>query len=115
MMTDHQDPARCLRCGRALRATVSVTAGFGPVCRSRIAAAVRDADAAAYSATQRDKAAELVSDAGIIPTSRPGVWRVAGSDGTAVYLTTPHRCTCPAGQRGRARSHRPPAGRRCAA
>jgi hypothetical protein len=52
---------------------------------------------------QHAKMAELIEDGGIIPTSRPGVYAAASSDGSTVYVTDVKAagCTCKAGQNGR--------------
>jgi hypothetical protein len=87
---------RCMRCGRTLR----VSTGYGPKCRAKVRQAVAVADA---KPEQRDKALELITDGGIVPTSRPGVFAAVSSDGTAVYVAdaTQGTCTCKAGQHGR--------------
>jgi Family of unknown function (DUF6011) len=96
--TDRQ-PARCLRCGHTLRAAASVTAGYGPVCARRI----RDAAKAVpgdFTAKQREQAAQLIADGGIIPASRPGTYQAVSSDGSTVYVAGADFCGCRAGQNG---------------
>jgi Family of unknown function (DUF6011) len=95
---------RCLRCRRALTAAASISAGYGPGCRARIGAAALAASSAGFSATQVTRARELLADGGLIPTSRAGVYQSVSSDGTAIYLTHPAGCTCPAGTRGNGRA-----------
>jgi len=94
---------RCLRpgCGRILRAASSVKAGYGPVCRAKIRATAARVALMNYTAAQIDKAAELISDGGLIPV-RAGLFRAASSRGDCTYLTDADgRCDCPAGQHGR--------------
>ena len=92
---------RCLRCGRNLRSAASVKASYGPVCRMRIRAAATAKAVAGFTAAQVDKARELISDGGLVPASRPGVFRAVSSTGDATYLTHSAGCNCPGGLRGR--------------
>jgi hypothetical protein len=89
---------RCLRCGRILRVSV----GYGPVCRAKIRLAMINEAVKGFAAAAVDKARELIADGGLVPTSRPGVFRSVSSkgDGTT-YLTHSAACNCPAGLRGR--------------
>jgi hypothetical protein len=66
---------RCLRCGRTLRAATSVKASYGPTCRARIRAAALAQALTDFTANQVDKARELITDGGLIPTNREGVRR----------------------------------------
>lgn len=95
---------RCLRpgCGRKLTSAKSVAAGYGPVCRARIRAAALAEAVKGFASTQVDKARELIADGGLIPTSRPGVFRAVSSRGDGSYLTHPATCACAAAKRGRA-------------
>lgn len=96
-------PVRCMNpsCRRILRSAASIAAGYGPVCRSRIRAAALSAVVRDFKAPQVAKAQELITDGGLIPTSRRGVFRTVSSDGTTTYLSHTAACTCPAGLRGR--------------
>ncbi len=105
MIEDQEVTSRCLRCGRALRSVKSLAASYGPVCRARIRAAALAAAVADFTAAQVTKARELISDGGLVPTRRPGVFRAVSSDGTASYLTHSAACNCPAGLRGRSCYH----------
>ena len=97
--------AHCLRCGRKLRATASITRGYGPGCAARIAAAAKLTALAGYTADQIAKARELIEDGGITRIRR-GIYRAASSDGTKTYLVAATgQCNCPAGLRGRACYH----------
>jgi hypothetical protein len=98
--------ARCLRCGRALRAAASVARGYGRTCQARVRTAAATVDLTAYKPFQVAKATEVIEQGAIIPTSRRTVYRAVSSDGSTVYLTTTDACTCPAGQKGRACYHR---------
>lgn len=100
----HQGPARCLRCGRPLRAASSVSAGYGRWCRARIRAAQLAEILKGFTAAQVEKARELIADGGLVPTSRPGVFRAVSSDGERTYLTHSATCGCPWGLRGKAKA-----------
>lgn len=90
----------CLRCGRH---TANV---YGSGCSAKIRAAFRVTDLSAWTPRQMADAAELVWDGGVVPTSRPGVFRTVSHDGERVYLTSVNGCTCQAGQGDKACLHR---------
>jgi hypothetical protein len=94
--------ANCLSCGRRLTAARSVAAGRGRACQAKVNRAARTADLSRYKPFQVEKAAELLEQGGLIPTSRPGVWTAVSSDGDTRYLVDQlaHTCGCKAGQRG---------------
>jgi hypothetical protein len=94
---------KCLRpgCGRTLRARVSIACGYGPVCRAKIRAAALAEAVKGFAERQVDKARELIADGGLVPTSRPGVFRAVGSRGDVAYLTHSAACNCPGGLRSR--------------
>jgi hypothetical protein len=94
---------RCLRCRRALTATASISAGYGPGCRARIRAAALTSPAE-FTAAQITRARELLADGGLIPTNHAGVYQSVSSDGVTTYLTHRAGCTCPAGTRGNGRT-----------
>lgn len=101
--------ANCLRCGRKLTGAKSVTAGMGRTCAAKVKAAAnvinldhfKDAKGAA------DRAAQLIADAGIVPTRHAGQYIATSSDGQKTYAvdTVDRSCTCPAGLAGRACYH----------
>jgi ribosomal protein S14 len=97
-ITTAPKPTRCLRCGRVLR----VSRTYGPVCRARIRAAAIAEAVKGFAAAQVEKARELIADGGLVPTSRPGVFRAVSSKGDGSYLAHPATCSCPAGRRGKA-------------
>ena len=97
---------RCMRCGRRLRTAKSVAAGYGAGCRARIRAAAKLADLAAWTARQVEQARELIEDGGVVPTSRPGVFRTVSSDGEEFHLTHTEACNCPAGLKSKLCYHR---------
>lgn len=99
---DHQ--ARCLRCGRPLRAASSVSTGYGRWCRARIRAAQLAEILKGFTVAQVEKARELITDGGLVPTSRRGVFRAVSSDGQRTYLAHSATCNCPWGLRGRAKA-----------
>lgn len=90
--------SKCIRCGRKLTDPASIAAGMGRICRSHThkAAAVIDLSAFRDAKAAKDKAAELVEQAGIIPASRPHLFLAVSSDGTNTYLvdTLEGSCTC---------------------
>lgn len=93
--------AKCLRCGRPLRAASSIAASYGRTCWARIRAAILARALRDFTAAQVEKARELIADGGLVRTGRAGVWRSVGSDGTSVYLTHVQACNCAAGLHGR--------------
>ncbi|HUD38171.1 MAG TPA: DUF6011 domain-containing protein, partial [Streptosporangiaceae bacterium] len=94
-MAGQTSQVRCLRCGRSLSAPASIMAGYGRTCRRLIVAAAKVVGPAGFTAAQRDKAAELIGDKGIVPTGMARVWRSVASSGTAFYLTAPEACNLP--------------------
>jgi Family of unknown function (DUF6011) len=106
MSNPDRGTTRCLRCGRNLTAAASVTAGYGRMCKARIIAAAKVVELAGFTAAQRDKAAELIGDKGIVPTGLAGVWRTVSSKGDSYYLTDIWACNCRAGRGGRPCYHR---------
>jgi uncharacterized Zn finger protein len=101
-----EDEKRCLRCGRKLRTARSRELNYGPICLWRITNALPHAT----TQTQLEKAADLISDGGIVLTGmgrrRNQVFRVVSSNGTDRYLTATNLCTCPAGRAERLCYHR---------
>jgi hypothetical protein len=91
----------CLRCGRVLRSQKSRAAGYGAWCAAKIRAAALAEAVRGFTAAQIDKARELITDGGLIPTSRPGVFRAVSSKGDASYLAHSAACSCPGGLRSR--------------
>jgi hypothetical protein len=90
----------CQDCGRRIWAPASVAVRRGSGCRAKVRKAAKTVDA---KPEQIAKAAELIDDGGIVPTSRPGVYAATSSDGTTIYVVNlpDQTCTCPAGQHGR--------------
>jgi hypothetical protein len=98
-----EQPAQCLRCGRKLTAQASISAGFGRVCRSRIAQAAQAADLSAFHGWQVEKAREAIEMRAVVPSSRRGLYAAVSGDGVTVYLVdaTEGSCTCRAAANGR--------------
>ena len=98
--------AKCLRCGRVrhfrLAAAAAKAAPHGRICAMRIRLAALNEAIRGFASAQVDKARELISDGGLIPTGRPGVFRAVSSKGDGTYLTHPATCSCAAAKRGRA-------------
>lgn len=86
--------AKCRRCHRPLRSSISVALGIGPRC------AAIEAAFAPLSDKQRDKARQLMVDGGITRTNHPGIARVPAEGTGETYLcsVTGH-CTCAFGMR----------------
>ncbi|HMG63714.1 MAG TPA: DUF6011 domain-containing protein [Streptosporangiaceae bacterium] len=92
--------ARCLRCRRVLKSARSVADGYGKGCAAKIRQAAREAALDGLNDRQRDKALEIVTDGGAVPSSREGVWHVTSGDGSQAYLTTGDgHCNCKWGLR----------------
>jgi hypothetical protein len=91
--------AKCLRCGRTLRAASSVKRQYGRGCRAIIRAASPAEAVKGFAQRQIDAARELIEDGGLIPTSRPGVFRAVSSDGERSYLTHSETCACDSGRK----------------
>lgn len=91
--------ANCLRCGRTLTSAASITAGYGPTCRAKVAAGANAADLTDFKPAQVTSALELIEDGAILPI-RTGIYRSVSTDGTELYLTAvTGQCNCPAGLR----------------
>lgn len=94
------EQTNCLRCGRTLTSATSIAAGYGPTCRAKLQAGLRQADLHDFKAAQVTSALELIEDGAILPI-RTGIYRSVSSDGTELYLTAvTGQCNCPAGLRG---------------
>jgi len=93
-----QTTAKCIRCGRVLRAAKAIADGAGRTCKAKIAAAARTAE---FKPAQIAKAQELIADGGILPIWGKRVFRVVSSDGSATYLAAPQACNCAAGLRAK--------------
>jgi hypothetical protein len=100
-----QHTAKCQSCGRIRRfgsaGTAATAQPYGRTCLRKIRAAAVDAALEGFTPAQRDKAAELIADGGLVPTSRPGVYRASGSKGDVTYLVHSAVCSCPAALHGR--------------
>jgi hypothetical protein len=97
-MSERDNPARCLRCGRRLTALASISRGYGRACRARIAVAARTADLGAFHAWQVDKARDAIEVGAVVPSTRPGLYAAVSGDGATVYLADARdrSCTCKA-------------------
>lgn len=99
-MTSTEEHDHCLRpgCGRRLICKASRSRGYGWSCWRRIRGAAKAealaAKLAEFTARQLADAAELIEDAGVIPTAIATVFRTVSHDGLRVYLTTVNGCTC---------------------
>jgi len=92
----------CRRCGRQLRTADSVARGIGPKClaREKSQAAVL-ATTGEYTASQINKAVDMILTGAIVPSSRPLEFFAVSSDGRDIYTvdTIEGTCNCPAGAR----------------
>lgn len=98
-------PTRCESCHRPLRAQASVAARRGPRCIAKVRTEARAA-AERFKAEQVAKAVQLIEDGGLVPTSRPGVYRAVSSSGEVTYLVAEQACSCRAGLNDRLCYHR---------
>lgn len=101
-MTTTTDPRpRCRKCRHVLRSAKSVALGYGPTCMRRIKenAAVAATD---FKPVQVEKAMELITDGGLVPSIRPRLFFAVSSRGDESYLinTIDNSCDCKAGARG---------------
>ncbi|WP_160051075.1 DUF6011 domain-containing protein [Nocardiopsis sp. FR26] len=90
----------CGRCHRPLRSAASIARGYGRACWTKTRAATQALGLDQYSDRVATKAEELLETPGAIRRLRGLFFQVVGSAG-ATYITTPDRCGCPAGQRGK--------------
>lgn len=97
--------AKCLRCGRMLRAASSVRASYGRWCAAKIRAAAIAEAVKGFAATQVEKARELIEMGGLVPV-RGKIFRAVSSKGDASYLVARQACGCPAGLHDRMCYHR---------
>jgi hypothetical protein len=97
-MTATQTTAKCLGCGRVLRAAKSVALGRGRRCAAKVREAAKAATLA-FKPAQVAKAEELIADGGIVAIRDRRVFRVVSTKGDATYLTAPQACNCTAGLR----------------
>lgn len=97
---------KCRRCGRVLTSAKSIADGYGRTCKARVAAALAAVELDGFSAEQVSKAADVIADAAIVPSSSRGLYIVVASDGDDRYLTGAQQCSCKAAQYGRACYHR---------
>lgn len=92
---------RCTRCHRVLTSAASVERGTGPVCETKIRAALT-LIGETFSPRQIVAATELIADGGVV-VGPHGTCLAVSSRGDEVYAVNPHAgtCTCKAGQYGR--------------
>jgi hypothetical protein len=90
---------KCGRCHRPLRAARSIRDGYGRGCKAILRAAATAAAVKGFTQAQIERAKELLELRALVPTSRPGVFRVPASDGIGTYLAHSQTCTCPSGLR----------------
>ena len=107
MTSTTEHTAKCLKCGRVRHfrsAAAAQAAGpHGRICAMRIRLAAITEAVKGFAAAQVDKARELISDGGLIPTGRPGVFRAVSSKGDGSYLVSAKGiCGCPGGRYGMA-------------
>ena len=87
--------ARCLRCGRKIKA-----GSYGRVCAAKIRQAQLDEARKDFTDSQQAKADELIKDGGIVLLDS-GLYEAVSSKGTDTYATDGHSCSCPAGAKDR--------------
>jgi hypothetical protein len=112
-MTTNEHTAKCLHCGRIRRFRSAEAAAhakpYGRICGSRVRRLITLAEAVkGFAVAQVAKAKELISDGGLIPTARKGVFRAVSSRGDETYLTTAEgNCNCPRGRHVTSATERP--------
>lgn len=97
---------KCRKCGRTLRAAKSIADGYGRTCKGKVARALAAVELDEFSTDQVQRAADVIADAAIVPSSARGLYIVVASDGDDRYLTGSQQCTCKAAQYGRTCYHR---------
>lgn len=97
-MAATQITAKCLGCGRVLRAAKSIAAGRGRRCLAKVRAAAKAA-VSVFKPAQVAKAEELIADGGIVAIRGRRVFRVVSTKGDTTYLAAPQACNCAAGLR----------------
>lgn len=86
---------KCLGgCGYTLRSAKAVARGYGARCWAKIRKAATTADLSAWTPAQIEEAQQTIEDGAVVPSTRKGVFHVVSSDGTEVYRTAEHGCTC---------------------
>jgi hypothetical protein len=91
---------KCGRCHRVLRSARSCREGYGPGCRAIMRAAAVAAAVKGFSASQVEKARELIELRALVATKRPGVFLVPTSNGDGTfYKSHSETCNCPSGLR----------------
>lgn len=105
--------AKCQHCRRVRHFRSAEAAAkapaYGRICGSRVRRLIALAEAVrGFAVAQVAKAKELISDGGLIPTARKGVFRAVSSSGTDTYLTTAEgNCNCPRGRHITSATERP--------
>lgn len=101
MQTTTDPRPRCTKCRHVLRTAKSIALGYGPTCMRRIKsnAAVAAED---FKPVQVEKALELITDGGLVPSIRPRLFFAVSSRGDENYLinTIDNSCNCKAGRNG---------------
>jgi hypothetical protein len=102
------DLHRCLRpgCGRKLTSPGSIARGFGPTCAQKVRQAEEAADLSRWNPRHVEQARELIGDAAIVPSTRPGVFHAISTDGGEIYRCAAEFCDCAAGQQDKPCYHR---------
>lgn len=97
---DKSDSAvKCGRCHRVLRAESSKRDGYGRGCKAIMRAAAIAAAVRGFSASQIEKARELIELRALVATRNPRVFLVPSGDGGTFYKSHPETCNCESGRR----------------
>ena len=94
-ITGDTGTTKCLRCHRVLRCESSRRAGYGRWCRAKIRAAMLAEIVKDFTEAQIEAAREIIADGAAVALGHPGAYRMASSDGSAIYTTTAKGCNCP--------------------
>lgn len=96
--TNTTETRKCLGgCGYTLRSAKAVARGYGSRCWAKIRKAAQGADLAAWSPAQVDEARQAIDDGAVVPSARPGVFKVVSVDGLEVHITHRDGCNCAGG------------------
>lgn len=99
MSNTTEQTVKCGRCHRFLRSERSCREGYGPGCRAIMRAAAITAAVRGFSASQIEKARELIELRALVATRNPRVFLVPSGDGGTFYKSHPETCNCESGRR----------------
>lgn len=99
MNTGDTRTAKCQHCGRVRHFRTAEAAAkaypAGRICRMKIRLAAMGEILRGFTQAQIEAAREMLADGGLVALGHHDAYRVASSDGSAVYTTSPKGCNCP--------------------